>query len=192
MAVQGWLVLVAFASLIGLVLGRVVILRRHGIAAFLFGATHKSDALLVPCLLAVAYAVAAPSVGWPVWRPLVAPFWATGVPGWVGVVGCLTAVAGLAWTLTSFGDAFRVGIDDHRPGGLVTTGAFAVSRNPVYVCFLLFLTGLFLVAHNLVTVVALTAYLAVVHRQILREEHFLASHYGEAFAAYQQRVRRYL
>jgi protein-S-isoprenylcysteine O-methyltransferase Ste14 len=33
----------------------------------------------------------------------------------------------------SFGTSFRVGIDVEHPDKLVTTGIFAVSRNPIYV-----------------------------------------------------------
>jgi len=192
MAVQGWIVAGAFVALIGVVLIRVRMLRRRGIHAFLFGATHKSDAILVPCILIIVYALVAPGFGWPMWQPLVAPYWQTPIPGWVGVACCVAAVAGLVWSLMSFGDSFRVGIDDQAPAGLVTTGAFAVSRNPIYVCFALFLTGLFLVQHNIVTTLVLVAFALVAHRQVLREERFLAGHYGEQFAAYRARVRRYV
>jgi len=192
MAAQGWIVAAAFVALIGLVLTRVAMLRRRGIEAFLFGATHKSDAVLVPCVLAIVYCVIAPGFGWPIWRPLVRPFWTTAVPGWIGVACCLLALAGLAWALISFGDSFRVGIDDQRPAGLVTTGAFAHSRNPIYVSFALFLTGLFLVQHNPVTALVLVAFAGVVHRQVLREERFLATHYGDAFEHYKLGVRRYV
>ena len=192
MAVQGWIVAAAFVGLIGLVLARVAMLRRRGIQAFLFGATHRSDAVLVPCVLIIVYCVIAPGFHWPMWDPIVAPFWATAIPGWVGATACVAAVGGLAWTLASFGDSFRVGIDDREPAGLVTTGAFAVSRNPIYVCFITFLSGLFLVQHNAVTLVVLIAAPLVIHRQIRREERFLESHYGDEFSTYRARVRRYL
>jgi len=192
MNIQGWTVGAAFVVLLGLVISRVVMLRRRGINAFLFGVTHRSDAVLVPCVLLVVYCVVAPGFSWPIWAPLVAPFWVADVPGWVGVVFCLAADAGLAWALVSFGDSFRVGIDDRDPAALVTTGAFAVSRNPIYVSFALFLTGLFLVQHNLVTAVVLVAFAFIVHRQVLREEAFLRGHYGEAFDAYCRAVRRYV
>jgi protein-S-isoprenylcysteine O-methyltransferase Ste14 len=192
MAVQGWIVTAAFVALILLVLTRVALLRRRGIEAFLFGATNKSDAVLVPCILIIAYCIVSPNLGWPIWHPLVARFWSTPVPGWFGVVFCVAAVAGMAWTLKSFGDSFRVGIDDQHPAALVTSGAFAVSRNPIYVCFVLFILGLFLTQHDLITVIVLVVLPAVIHRQVLREELFLAGHYGESFQAYRKTVRRYL
>ena len=192
MAVQGWLVAAAFVALVSVVIGRVLMLRRRGIQAFLFGATHKSDAVLVPGVLIIVYCVLAPAFSWPMWHPLVARFWQTTIPGWVGVVCCFAAVAGLVWTLKSFGDSFRVGIDDRGPASLVTTGAFAHSRNPIYVCMILFLAGLFLTQHNLVALGVIIVAPAVIHRQVLREERFLAKHYGDAFEAYRAAVRRYV
>jgi hypothetical protein len=47
----------------------------------------------------------------------------------------MAALIGFAVTLKSFGDSFRVGIDEKKPDKLVTSGMFAISRNPIYVCF---------------------------------------------------------
>jgi protein-S-isoprenylcysteine O-methyltransferase Ste14 len=99
---------------------------------------------------------------------------------------------GMAWTLVSFGDSFRVGIDDQRPAGLVTSGAFAHSRNPIYVCFFLFVLGVFLVVCNLILVLVLIGFSAIIHRQVIREEGFLAGHYGQEFETYRTTVRRYV
>jgi len=189
---MGWVVGAAFLCLVGLVIARAAMLRRRGIQAMVFGETDKSDFALPPLVLIVAYCVLAPGFGWPMWAPVVAGWWTSDIPGWIGAVLCWLAVAGLAWALASFGESFRVGIDEREPGGLITTGAFAHSRNPVYTCFVAFLAGLFLAQHNAVTAVVLVAVAAVMHRQVLREEKFLRAHYGDEFAAYAATVRRYL
>ncbi|MCL1923736.1 MAG: isoprenylcysteine carboxylmethyltransferase family protein [Propionibacteriaceae bacterium] len=192
MGIQAWIVVGAFVCLIALVISRVILLKKRGIQAFLFGATHKSDAILPVVILGVGYCLIAPVVGWPIWSPLVSRFWATTLPGWIGVALCVLAVMGMAWTLVSFGDSFRVGIDDQRPAGLVTSGAFAHSRNPIYVCFFLFVLGVFLVVCNLILVLVLIGFSAIIHRQVIREEGFLAGHYGQEFETYRTTVRRYL
>jgi protein-S-isoprenylcysteine O-methyltransferase Ste14 len=92
----------------------------------------------------------------------------------------------------SFGDSFRVGIDVERPDRLVTTGIFAVSRNPIYVGFGLVLIGEFLVFPNWIPLVYLVAGMWLFHRQVLREEQFMRDHYGQEYAAYCDRVRRYV
>lgn len=74
----------------------------------------------------------------------------------------------------------------------MTSGAFGISRNPLYVAFAMELTGFFLIVQNLMFLLALLGGFWLFRRQILREEEFLRSHYGEAFEAYCRKVRRYL
>jgi len=113
-------------------------------------------------------------------------------PGWgwgsVGFIGLLVLFA----SLVSFGRSFRVGIDVDQPDKLVTTGIFAVSRNPIYVGFALVLVGQFLVFPNWVPLVYLAAGFLLFHRQVLREESFMRQHYSDEYAEYCRRVRRYL
>jgi protein-S-isoprenylcysteine O-methyltransferase Ste14 len=174
------------------VLVRAAMLRRKGVKAIVFGATDKTDFLLVPFVLLIAYAVLANAFGLPLWQPLITPFWINIVPGWIGVIMCAVAIVGLITTLVGFGDSFRVGIDEQRPDKLVTTGAFAISRNPIYVCFDTFFVGQFLIHRNVIIIVSVVAFGLLIHRQILREEAFLKPHYGAEYEDYCRKVRRYL
>ena len=192
MSLQNILSVCAFIAFVGIVLIRAAIMRKKGIKALVFGATDKSDFILVPMVLAIAYTVLAKTFGLPMWEPLIKPFWETVIPGWVGLALCVLAIVGFALTLASFGDSFRVGIDEENPDKLVTTGMFSISRNPIYVCFLMFFTGLFLIHRNIVIITAVILFALAIHRQVLREEKFLKSHYGEEYAAYCGKVRRYL
>ena len=184
--------LFAFAAFIVVVLTRAAFMRRKGIKALVFGVTDKSDFLLVPVVAVIAYTVLANTFDLPLWKPLIQPFWETVLPGWFGLGLCGLAIIGFILTLASFGDSFRVGIDEKNPDKLVTTGMFSISRNPIYVCFILFLTGLFLVHRNIVIAVGIILFALAIHRQVLREEKFLKSHYGEEYKAYCGKVRRYL
>ncbi|MDR0434849.1 MAG: isoprenylcysteine carboxylmethyltransferase family protein [Gracilibacteraceae bacterium] len=183
---------VLFAVFILLVAGRAASLRRKGIKAIVFGATDKSDFLLVPFVLMIIYAVCANAFGLPLWQPLKTPFWATQAPGAAGLALCLIALIGMAASLLSFGDSFRVGIDEQKPDKLVTAGMFAFSRNPIYVCFNMFFAGQFLIHRNIIIAAGAACFALTIHRQILREENFLRSHYGADYEAYCQKVRRYL
>ncbi len=184
---------IAFFLLLALtVLARAALLRRKGIRAIVFGATDKTDFLLVPFVLAIIYAILANGFQFPLWEPLVRPFWKTVIPGWVGLGLSAAAIMGLIRTLISFGDSFRVGIDEEKADRLVTTGMFGLSRNPIYVCFDSFFIGLFLVHKNIVMLLAAIAFALLIHRQILREEKFLRSHYGAEYEEYCRNVRRYL
>jgi protein-S-isoprenylcysteine O-methyltransferase Ste14 len=98
----------------------------------------------------------------------------------------------MAWSLISFGTSFRVGIDTDQPDKLITTGVFAITRNPIYVAFGFVLAGEFLIQPTWLMLVYMLAGLALLHRQVLREEAFLREHYGADFQAYAGRVRRYV
>ena len=192
MNLQYLLSVCAFALFVIMVLIRAAILRRRGIRVIVFGQTDKSDFILVPFVLSISYTALANTFGLPIWEILIRPFWSNVIPGWAGLALCLIALIGFALALASFGDSFRVGIDENTTDKLITSGMFAISRNPIYVCFLMFFTGLFLVHRNIVIAVAVVLFALAIHRQILREEKFLASHYGEEYDDYRKKVRRYL
>ena len=176
--------------LMGTVVGRVVVLRRSGTRAMHFGELDKSDFLIPPVALFYFYTLFATAFGWPLGSGQ--RFFRSAIVAWLGVGLCACGVAVLVLSLVSFGNSFRVGIDAERPGGLVTTGIFAVSRNPIYVGFFLFLLGQFLVFANWTCLIALAVAAVLFHRQVLREEGFMRDHYGQEYADYCRRVRRYV
>ena len=181
-----------FALFAIMVLIRAALLRKRGIRVIVFGQTDKSDFLLVPLVLAIAYTALASTFGLPVWGALIRPLWFSAATGWVGIALCVAALIGFALSLASFGDSFRVGIDENKPDKLVTTGMFAISRNPIYVSFIMFFAGLFLVHRNIVIAVAVALFALAIHRQVIREEKFLAVHYCTEYEDYMKKVRRYL
>jgi len=179
------LTLVLLASI---VLARVWIMKRRGMRAMHFGQTDKKDFLIPPFALFYFYTVFAAAFGWPELGrlPIGSEFVAS-----MGVVFCLSGVLLLAWSLVSFGRSFRVGIDTEQPDRLVTTGIFAVTRNPIYVAFGLVLVGEFLIFPNWILLLYLCGASWLIHRQVLLEENYLRPHYGEEYVAYCRRVRRY-
>ena len=72
-----------FVLFVALVLGRAVLLLRKGIKAIVFGATDKTDFLLIPFVLALIYTFIAGAFGLPIWEPLIKPFWETQYPAWL-------------------------------------------------------------------------------------------------------------
>ena len=192
MNIQNILSVCAFALFVIIVLIRAAVMRGKGIRTLVFGQTNKRDFLLLLLVLTIVYAVIARTFGLPISDEAIQPFWTTEIPGWFGLALCAAAITGFVLTLVSFGDSFRVGIDTNMPGELITTGMFAVSRNPIYVCFLLFFTGMFLIHRNAVIVVAIVLFAMVIHRQVLREEAFLKEHYGTEYETYRKKVKRYL
>ena len=176
--------------LLGAVISRVVLLRRTGTRAMHFGELDKTDFLIPPVALFYFYTVFAAAFGWPLASDR--RFFQSTPVAWLGVVLCAVGVLILVASLVSFGKSFRIGIDVDQPGRLVTTGIFAVSRNPIYVGFFVFLVGQFLVFPNWVPLIYLVAATALFHRQVLREEGFMRQHYGQEYADYCSHVRRYV
>lgn len=186
---QKYFAALTFLLLIGLVVGRVQLLKREGVEAMQFGKLDKTDFLIPPVALFYFYLVFANAFGWP--TPATRQLFHSEILAWLGVAFCLAGLLLLTWSILSFGRSFRIGIDTGNPDQLVTGGVFAYTRNPIYVAFALVLTGQFLVFSHWVLLVYLLGAFWLFHRQVLREEGFLKQHYGQEFSDYCNRVRRY-
>ena len=92
--------------------------------------------------------------------------------------------------------AARTTINPLRPSrasSLVTTGLFAISRNPIYLGDLLILAALAVWFGNVLNVALLALFVCYINRfQIIPEERALAQRFGEAYHTYCSRVRRWL
>jgi protein-S-isoprenylcysteine O-methyltransferase Ste14 len=176
--------------LLGMVLTRVFLLKRQGIKAMKLGSTDRTDFLIPPFAFFYFYVLFAAAFGWPSvnTRPLLR----TETSAWVGVLFCFAGLLLLLWSLISFQQSFRIGIDTDRPDRLIVDGAFAFSRNPIYVAFAMVLMGEFLIFPDWITLIYLLGGAGLMHRQVLREEGYLNAHYGDAYEQYCRRVRRYL
>lgn len=195
-----WLPLAAFACVLCMAGVRAVVLRTGGIRVAAVdpqrSRAEKATDLLLPLLLLAWIGAAAAYAGELAWR--LGPAWLHGRL-WdampvraLGTVLLGVAVALYAVALRAFGRSWRLGIDREKPGPLATGGVLAWSRNPLFLAFDLLLTGTFLVAGRPPFLLLGIAVAAVLHAQILREERFLSSAYGEAYEDYRARVGRYL
>ncbi|MEB3020842.1 methyltransferase family protein [[Mycobacterium] crassicus] len=173
-----------------LVIARLIVLRRGGTRGLHFASMDNKDYLIPPFALIYFYAIFAGAFGW----PLVGSerFFDSAAIAWIGVASCFAGLLLVAVSLVAFGTSFRVGIDADHPDKLVTSGVFAISRNPIYVGFGLVLLGEFLVFPSWIPLIYLLAAMWLFNRQVLREEAFMRGHYGREYADYCGRVRRYL
>lgn len=185
-----YLAVLTILLLLAMVLTRLLLLKRQGIAAMRFGETNKTDFLIPPFALFYFYIIFAAAFGFPTLS--VRQIFHSGPLEWIGVAFCLAGLSLLLWSLISFGKSFRVGIDTSRPDKLITTGVFKHSRNPIYVAFAFVLVGEFLIFPNWILLVYALAGFWLFHRQVLREEEYLSTHYREEYTRYRDRVRRYL
>ena len=100
----------------------------------------------------------------------------------------VAAGAGLAaWAVVSAADA-----DVERESALVTDGAYAVSRNPMYVGWSTSVLGLALVTRSAWLMAAWLVALSFLDAEVDAEESRLLERFGSEYAAYRDRVPRYL
>ena len=176
--------------MLGMVLTRAFMLKRKGVEAMNFGKIDKTDFFIPPFALFYFYLVFAAAFDWP--TVSTQTFFRSGAIAWAGAGFCLAGLLLLFWSLVSFGQSFRIGIDADHPDKLVTTGIFAFSRNPIYVAFASILIGQFLIFPNWIILVYLGGAIWLFHRQVMREEEFLKQLYGQEYTEYRTRVRRYI
>lgn len=119
--------------------------------------------------------------------------WPTGPATWVGVA---LAVAGLAAVLASqaaMGPSWRVGVDPSEKTGLVTSGPFAVTRNPIFSAMGLTLIGIAIMVPSPIILGALAAFVAGVQLQVRAvEEPYLSRVHGGSYRGYAARVGRFV
>jgi protein-S-isoprenylcysteine O-methyltransferase Ste14 len=103
------------------------------------------------------------------------------------------------WTLVGTGIAISASavrtasdIDLERPSALISSGPYAISRNPMYVGWTLLYLGGALITRNAWMVASIPAVAGITHRDVLREEHTLEQAFGEEYLRYRNLVRRYL
>ncbi len=84
-------------------------------------------------------------------------------------------------------------LEPGKAASLVTTGVYAVTRNPMYLSLLFVLAGWAVYLSNFAAFVFIPLFIIYMNRfQIRPEERALASLFGSDFEAYCERVRRWL
>ena len=98
-----------------------------------------------------------------------------------------TGIGLAAWAVSSAGDA-----DVESESTLVTSGSYAVTRNPMYVGWSLGVLGLALGTGSAWLLAGWLAAVRAIDREVDVEEARLLQRFGAAYMAYRDRVPRYL
>lgn len=103
------------------------------------------------------------------------------------------AVGLVGWAVLALVKAGNDPRPDRPDAALVEAGPFKWSRNPIYLGLLLAATGLALMWGTLWGWVGVAVLHGVLDRAVIaREEAYLAMRFGDAYAAYKGRVRRWM
>ncbi len=109
-----------------------------------------------------------------------------------GVVIIVMSLIIMFVTLIHFRNSLRFGLDENNRGKLITSGVFAISRNPFFTSLLLWFYGIALVFPSPFFIgFALLANTGI-HFFILKEEKFMLKNYGTEYLNYKLKARRYL
>jgi protein-S-isoprenylcysteine O-methyltransferase Ste14 len=111
---------------------------------------------------------------------------------WIGhAAGWPLVLAGIALALWA---ALEAGERDiSSPDRLITSGPYALSRNPMYVGWHLIFLGLACIANSIWLAALFAPVACIIHFvDIRREERSLAREFGDSYREYRQCVRRYL
>jgi protein-S-isoprenylcysteine O-methyltransferase Ste14 len=114
----------------------------------------------------------------------------------VHAVGAVLAVAGIGATFyaqVAMGESWRIGVDPTERTQLVTTGPFALVRNPIFAAMLPTAIGLTLLVPSWIAFAGLVGLVAALELQVrVVEEPYLLRAHGSTYAAYAARVGRFV
>jgi len=117
------------------------------------------------------------------------------VPEWLSLLAAPFFFSGLAVAVIAMkklGDDLIFGLPEGTVKSLKTDGIFRISRNPLYLGFILLILSSCLITPNPVNFVSAAVAIALHHRIILREEVFLLSKPGDEYRNYMKTTGRYL
>lgn len=111
-------------------------------------------------------------------------------------IGTALALGGLTLTLyaqVAMGDSWRIGVDPAERTSLVTSGPFAIVRNPIFSAMIPTALGLALMVPNVASLAGLAGLVVALELQVrVVEEPYLLRIHGTEFARYATRVGRFL
>ena len=84
-------------------------------------------------------------------------------------------------------DSWRVGVHEDQKTTLIKDGVYAHIRNPYFILFY----SLFCIRPGLLLLVLILAAVAVFHKMVLKEEHYLSGVHGAEYEAYKKKTGRY-
>lgn len=89
-------------------------------------------------------------------------------------------------------DSWRAGIPEKDKTAMVTEGIYSISRNPAFVGFYLTYIGVLLAFFNWILLAFTMFSIVLLHLQVIKEEEYLPTVFGDDYIRYKNRVGRYI
>ncbi|MCL2116566.1 MAG: isoprenylcysteine carboxylmethyltransferase family protein [Methanobrevibacter sp.] len=190
------LVIVSLIIFYTLFIGRTISLARNGIKVIVLGGVSNKinnllENLTLPFLIlwAILILLKVFNIEIPIIFDLIIK---NSYLSYIGVILCYMGLAIFLSALISFGNSWRVGIDNNNQGKLVTAGVFKYSRNPIFLFMDIYFIGITLIYPTPIFILMTLIFVVGSHKQILNEEKHLEKIYKEEYLNYKKQTRRYL
>lgn len=173
----------------GIYFAKMLIQRKHGIKTRQIGRRKEKSIHTVELFMSIA------TLGAPIAQLLSIAFGWNYMPAGARFTGLFTGLLGDLIFLVSvicMKDSWRAGIPDKDKTELVTNGIYKFSRNPAFLGFDFMYIGVLLIYFNPLTAIFSLFAIIMLHLQILQEEKYLSTAFGEAYTEYKKHVFRYL
>src|SRR3989344_7566706 len=110
-----------------------------------------------------------------------------------GIVLMGTGVALFVWTVQFFKKHKTTLRPRGKPSTFITTGPYRISRNPIYLGFLLIATGTAMLFANVLAFVGPVIFFFFIQTLVIPfEEDTLTKVFGDSYHRYRKRIRRWL
>lgn len=113
--------------------------------------------------------------------------------GWIGFFLFASSIAVAKWSFKTFNAAGTSVPTDEPVTAIVTDGPYQYSRNPIYMAFLFGLIGLSFMANSVfMLVMVVPLFYALALGVIIPEEEYMSDKFGDEYAEYKKKVRRWI
>jgi protein-S-isoprenylcysteine O-methyltransferase Ste14 len=110
-----------------------------------------------------------------------------------GLVLALAGIAATFYAQVAMGTSWRIGVDHEERTALITSGPFALVRNPIFAAMIPTALGLAVLVPSLVAIVGFVGLALAVELQVrVVEEPYLLQVHGDDYGAYAGRVGRFV
>ncbi len=113
------------------------------------------------------------------------------VVGFVGAAVCVIATIATLSCWREMGRSWRIGIDPKEKTQLIFSGPFRIVRHPIYTLSILLVLGTLATRPTMAMLLIAIVHIACLQFEARREEAYLLTKHGDAYAAYSQRVGRF-